>query len=115
MYFSDAAIPEFKALEPRERREAKQRAVQHLRQSNPWIVRLPLMLCIIGAGAGWVVLPLLVAVFYPHKSRDIFNGTLLTLYLVFSSVGAALGGGLGGFTGNQFLISKIRRNIGQGS
>jgi len=108
LFFSDAQIPELKRLQASDRRLAKRKAMQHLKQSNPWAARVRLILSAVGAFVGWLLAPLIVAAIYPGNMRGI-SANLLLVYGIFPAVLACSGGLLGGFIGNQFLIARIRR------
>jgi hypothetical protein len=114
MFFSYKGIPELAHIAPNERQLAWRKALRDFGLNNPWIARVPMLLCGVGAVLGWFLSPLVVAAIFRYKLGNI-SGILLTVALLCSVAGSCAGGIIGGFLGNQLLIGKIRTYLSKQS
>src|SRR5262245_31244512 len=101
IYISDSEISALASLEPRQRRLAKNLAMEALRDIHPWIARLPVLLCSLGAALGWAVSPFVAWILHHPDVRSEQDLPVL-LFWSYSVVFSLLGGATGGFIGNQF-------------
>ena len=101
LFITDSRIPELAEIKSDRRRCLKRSAVAMLRKHKPLFVSIPVVLCSLGAGLGWWIIPFAFGLF----GADLENFSNATF---FSFIGIGLGGTLAGWVGNEWLAHKLR-------
>ena len=107
VYFSVSQLPELASLKVPQQHLVKAHILEKIREANRWIPRLPVLMSVLGGIVGWFAFPFLAPLIHSEALRGI-SANSVSLFALYAALGMGAGSSVGGFIGNQVLISKVR-------